>query len=318
MGLSSNSAAKKIGKVSVAVKGLTKIYGEYKAVDHISFDVKAGEVLGFLGPNGAGKSTTMKMICGYIPPTEGRAVVCGFDVEQKSIESKRHIGYLPENNPLYPDMYVSEFLLFTGRLNQVHRCRQRVKEIISLVGLGPEQHKKIGSLSKGYRQRVGLAQALLHDPDVLVMDEPTAGLDPNQLTGIRALIKELGREKTVILSTHIMQEVEAICSRVIIINKGRLVADDTLSRLQERKSGGTLLKVTFRKPVPIDPVKSIRGVKRVEQVDDLTFLIHSDRNPEEEVFRFAVQQDNIITSMQHQQTGLEEIFRELTTENPKF
>ncbi len=188
--------------MSLIVSGLTKIYGEQRAVDNISFEVKPGEVLGFLGPNGAGKSTTMKMLTGYVPQTAGKASICGYDVTSQSMEAKKNTGYLPENNPLYPEMYVREFLLFTGRLNRVKSCRSRVAEMIELTGLKTEQRKKIGALSKGYRQRVGIAQSLLHDPQVLIMDEPTSGLDPNQLADIRNLIKELGKEKTIIFSTH--------------------------------------------------------------------------------------------------------------------
>ncbi len=303
--------------MSVVVSGLSKIYEEQKAVDGVSFTVKPGEVLGFLGPNGAGKSTTMKIICGFIPPTSGSAVVCGFNVEEKSIEAKKHIGYLPENNPLYPDMYVREFLCFMAKLNRVPKRRQRVNDMLSLVGLVTEHHKKIGALSKGFRQRVGLAQALLHNPDVLIMDEPTSGLDPNQLAEVRHLIKELGKEKTVILSTHIMQEVEAICSRVIIINKGRIVADDAVEKLQGGKSGGTAIRVVFKNAVDQKLLFTVKGVSRVDAVAANTFTVHSSFNNEEEIFQFAVQQKNIITSMQHQQMGLEEIFRELTSGNPK-
>jgi len=300
--------------VSVVVSGLTKIYGEQKAIDQISFQAKPGDVLGFLGPNGAGKSTTMKIICGFIPSTEGKASVCGFDIEEKSLEAKKHIGYLPENNPLYLDMYVKEFLHFTGKLNRVANRRKRVKEMIDLVGLSSEQKKKIGALSKGYRQRVGLAQALLHNPDVLIMDEPTAGLDPNQLVEVRQLIKELGKEKTVILSTHIMQEVDAICSRVIIINKGKIVADDSVEKLHSRKSDETIIRVTFKQPVLKNLVRQIKGVTGIEEIDAKNFRIHSSFNNEEDIFQFAVQNRNIITSMKHEVAGLEEIFRELTRE----
>jgi len=300
--------------VSVTVSGLTKVYDEQRAVDNITFEVKAGDVLGFLGPNGAGKSTTMKIITGFIPPTEGKASVCGFDVETNSLEAKKNIGYLPENNPLYSDMYVKEFLFFTGRLNHVKNLRKRVKEMITLVGLEEEKHKKIGSLSKGYRQRVGLAQALLHDPKVLIMDEPTSGLDPNQLVGMRQLIKELGKEKTVILSTHIMQEVQSICNRVIIINKGKIVADDTVEKLQSGKSAEVVVRVTFKNPVPKNLLLQIKGVMKIENTETTTYRIHSSFNNEEDIFQFAVENRNIITSMQHERVGLEEIFRDLTNE----
>lgn len=225
--------------MSISVQSLTKVYGQQKAVDGISFSAGPG-VLGFLGPNGAGKSTTMKILTGYIPQTAGSAHVCGFDVATHALEVKRSIGYLPESNPLYQDMYVREALAFIAGIHQVPQPQKRIDEIIEQTGLTPERHKKIGQLSKGYRQRVGLAQAILHDPQVLILDEPTSGLDPNQLIGIRQLIRDLGRSKTIILSTHIMQEVEAVCSKVIIIDKGKIVADDTLEGLRSKNNGKTL------------------------------------------------------------------------------
>jgi ABC-2 type transport system ATP-binding protein len=225
--------------MSILVESLTKVYGAQKAIDNISFSAKPG-VLGFLGPNGAGKSTTMKILTTFIPQTAGKASVCGYDVVTQPLEVKRNIGYLPESNPLYLDMYVKESLAFIAAVHQVPSPKKRIEDIIEQTGLGPEQHKKIGQLSKGYRQRVGLAQAILHDPQVLILDEPTSGLDPNQLIGIRQLILELGKTKTVILSTHIMQEVEAVCDHVIIINKGKIVADDTLNGLIGKNKGKTL------------------------------------------------------------------------------
>jgi ABC-2 type transport system ATP-binding protein len=228
--------------MSISVKALTKVYGQQKAVDSISFDAEPG-VLGFLGPNGAGKSTTMKMLTGFIPQTSGSATVCGFDVTAQSLEVRRRIGYLPENNPLYLDMYVKESLAFIAGIHGIANPDGRIAEVIELTGLQPEQHKKIGQLSRGYRQRVGLAQAILHDPEVLVLDEPTSGLDPNQLIGIRQLIRDLGKTKTIILSTHIMQEVEAVCNQVIIINKGKIVADDTLNGLKNQHGKKTLEQI---------------------------------------------------------------------------
>jgi ABC-2 type transport system ATP-binding protein len=225
--------------MSIVVESLTKVYGSQKAVDSISFSAKPG-VLGFLGPNGAGKSTTMKILTCFIPQTGGKASVCGFDTEKQPLEVKRCIGYLPESNPLYLDMYVKESMAFIASIHGMNSPKKRIEEIIEQTGLVPEQHKKIGQLSKGYRQRVGLAQAILHDPEVLILDEPTSGLDPNQLIGIRQLIRDLGKTKTVILSTHIMQEVEAVCSDVIIINKGKIVADDTLEALRGKNKGKTL------------------------------------------------------------------------------
>ena len=225
--------------MSILVESLTKVYGPQKAVDTISFSAKPG-VLGFLGPNGAGKSTTMKILTCFIPQTAGKATVCGYDIEKQPLDVKRNIGYLPESNPLYFDMYVKESLAFIAAVHQMPSPQKRIADIIEQTGLGPEQHKKIGQLSKGYRQRVGLAQAILHNPEVLILDEPTSGLDPNQLIGIRQLILDLGETKTVVLSTHIMQEVEAVCDHVIIINKGKIVADDTLSGLRDKNKGKTL------------------------------------------------------------------------------
>ncbi|RVU00188.1 ATP-binding cassette domain-containing protein [Mucilaginibacter limnophilus] len=225
--------------MSISVSTLTKVYGTQKAVDEISFTAKPG-VLGFLGPNGAGKSTTMKILTCFIPQTSGTATVCGFDVVKQPLDVRRHIGYLPESNSLYQDMYVKESLGFVAGIHKLHQPEKRIAEVIEQTGLGPEQHKKIGQLSKGYKQRVGLAQAILHNPDVLILDEPTSGLDPNQLIGIRQLITELGKSKTIVLSTHIMQEVEAVCDNVIIINKGKIVADETLTGLREKNNSSSL------------------------------------------------------------------------------
>ena len=225
--------------MSISVESLTKVYGSQKAVDNISFSAQPG-VLGFLGPNGAGKSTTMKILTGFIPQTSGKASVCGFDVQTQSLEVKRNIGYLPESNPLYQEMYVRESLAFIAGVHKVPNAEQRIEEVIEITGLTPEKHKKIGQLSKGYRQRVGLAQAIIHDPQVLILDEPTSGLDPNQLIGIRQLIRDLGKTKTIVLSTHIMQEVEAVCDHVVIINKGNIVANDTLDGLRKANKGKSL------------------------------------------------------------------------------
>ncbi len=226
--------------MSISVSNLSKDYGQQKAVDGISFEATAGKVLGFLGPNGAGKSTTMKILTCFIPQTSGSAKVCGFDVNENPMEVRKNIGYLPEHNPLYLEMYVKEALGFICDIHQIADKETRIKEVISMTGLADEQYKKIGALSKGYRQRVGLAQAILPDPQVLILDEPTSGLDPNQVVGIRNLIKELGKSKTVILSTHIMQEVEAVCDQVIIINKGKIVADDELVSLRKAYPGRSL------------------------------------------------------------------------------
>jgi ABC-2 type transport system ATP-binding protein len=226
--------------MSIQVNGLTKIYGKQKAVDGISFSAKPGRVLGFLGPNGAGKSTTMKMLTCFIPQTAGAATVGGFDITTQPLQVRRNIGYLPETNPQYLDLYVKESLAFIADIHKIQNAKERIAEVIEQTGLAPEQHKKIGQLSKGYRQRVGLAQAIIHNPDVLILDEPTSGLDPNQLVGIRQLIRDLGKSKTIILSTHIMQEVEAVCDDVIIISKGKIAADDTLAGLREKHPGKSL------------------------------------------------------------------------------
>jgi len=219
--------------MSLSVKNITKQYKKQIAVDDISFEIKSGEIVGFLGPNGAGKSTTMKIISCFIPPTKGTVTVCGFDVSKDDLKVKKKVGYLPESNPLYYDMYVKEFLSFIASLHKINNQKERIKEMIEMVGLQNEQHKKIGTLSKGYKQRVGLAQAMIHDPEVLILDEPTSGLDPNQIIEIRELIKNFGKDKTVLLSTHIMQEVESMCDRVIIINEGKLVADDSVESIKK-------------------------------------------------------------------------------------
>ena len=229
--------------MSVVVENLTKIYGTQKALDDVSFNIQSGEIVGFLGPNGAGKSTMMKIITCFLPQTSGNASVCGFDVSEQSLEVRKNIGYLAENNPLYLDMYVKEYLGFIAGMHHIPDAKKRIAEMIDITGLAVEQKKKIGALSKGYRQRVGLAQAMMHNPKVLILDEPTSGLDPNQLQEIRNLIVQIGKEKTVILSTHIMQEVEAVCNHVIIINKGKIVANDTLAGLREKNNGNTLENV---------------------------------------------------------------------------
>jgi len=233
-------------KMSISVKNLSKLYGQQKAVDSISFEARPGRILGFLGPNGAGKSTTMRMLTGYLEPTSGEVEISGKNILSEAIEAKKNIGYLPENTPLYADMYVKEFLNFVGQTYQLNHLPARINEVIKMVGLTPEQHKKIGMLSKGYRQRVGLAQAIIHNPEVLVLDEPTSGLDPNQLVEIRQLIKTLGAAKTVVISTHIMQEVEAICDDIIIISKGKIVASNSLEGLKEAHQQHSLEDI-FRK-----------------------------------------------------------------------
>lgn len=300
--------------MSVKVEHLTKLYGAQRAVDDISFEVRTGEVLGFLGPNGAGKSTTMKIITCFIPQSSGKATVAGFDTIDQPMDVRRKIGYLPESNPLYYDMYVREYLEFIGRVHKLSDIKTRIDQMVDLTGLGRERHKKIGQLSKGYKQRVGIAQAMLHNPDVLILDEPTSGLDPNQLVEIRSLIKNLGKEKTVILSTHIMQEVQAMCDRVIIINKGKLVADDTPEHLQQRTAGETIVRVEFRETPEQKLLADISGVKTVKKEKENQWLIYSQpgKDPREEIFRFAKDKGLTLLTLNKEQSSLENVFQELT------
>ena len=299
--------------MSIIVENITKLYGQQKALDEVSFKIDAGEVVGLLGPNGAGKSTMMKIITCYIPPTSGMVTVNGFDIFDQSIEVRKRVGYLPENNPLYLDMYVKEYLTFISGIYKISNIKQRVDDMIALTGLTLEHKKKIGALSKGYRQRVGLAQALIHNPEVLILDEPTSGLDPNQLLEIRNLIKEIGKEKTVMLSTHIMQEVEAVCSRAIIIDKGRIVADDATANLSLNAAGIQTTIVEFNQSVDKKQLASIPGVMRVKALANNTYEIESDKTDVRElVFKFAVDHNLSVLSMQKSEKGLEEIFQQLT------
>ncbi len=298
--------------MSVIVDQLTKVYGEQTAVNSISFTVNSGEIVGFLGPNGAGKSTTMKMLTCFIPQTAGKASVCGFDTEKNSIDVRRNIGYLPEHNPLYPEMYVKEYLEFAARLNGMKNADKRIEEMIGITGLTLERRKKIGQLSKGYRQRVGLAQAMLHNPKVLIMDEPTSGLDPNQLAEVRNLIKNIGKEKTVILSTHIMQEVQAICSRVIIINKGKIVADDSVDGIQAQQKGTTIIQVEFKENVDQKLIKNIPGVRSVKGDNKLVITYYGEGDIREQLFRFAVEHKYTLLNMHIEKQNLEDVFQELT------
>ena len=301
--------------MSVTVSELTKLYGEQRAIDGISFEARSREVLGFLVPNGAGKTTTMKILTCYLSQSSGTASVCGHPVETESLAVRRLVGYLPEHNPLYKDMYVREYLTFAADANGIRKSRQRIDELIDLTGLGREAHKHIGALSKGYRQRVGLAQAMLHNPEVLILDEPTSGLDPNQLAEIRMLIKQLGREKTVILSTHIMQEVQALCDRVVIIDRGSIVADDPIDRLQRRLSGDSSLLVQFDREVSMEDLLSISGVDRVN-AGKLPFsyrlFLHGETDARAEVFHFAVARNLILLGMVKEELSVEEVFRALT------
>lgn len=305
--------------MSIRVESLTKVYGEQKAVNAISFELKAGEIVGFLGPNGAGKSTTMKMLTGYLAPTAGVASVCGFDTQTQSMDVRRRLGYLGESNPLYYDMYVREYLDFTAGVHKLGRnSKKRIEEMIAVTGLGREAHKKIGALSKGYKQRVGLAQAMIHDPEVLILDEPTSGLDPNQIIEIRDLILNAGKQKTVLLSTHIMQEVQAMCSRVIIINRGNLVADDSVSALQQQNSGGGALLVAFNHEVEAQKLRLIKGLKRSEQLNPTTWRLFSN-DPDalrKALLQWALAEDVVINSMQAESHSLEDVFRSLTANEP--
>lgn len=301
--------------MSISVSSLTKIYGSQKAVDNISFQLNKGEIVGFLGPNGAGKSTTMKMITGYLPPTAGTATVCGFDIQSQAMEVRKRVGYLAEANPLYFDMYVREYLEFSAGIHVLSNAKSRIEEMIALTGLGKEAHKKIGMLSKGYKQRVGLAQAMLHDPEVLILDEPTSGLDPNQLVEIRELILRIGKEKTVLLSTHIMQEVQAMCSRVIIISNGTIVADDTIEKLQQGNTKQGVLMVTFESDVDTRFFKELKNATRFENQGGKSWKILSAKPDElrKEVMQLALNKDINISSIYAETQSLEDVFRNLTT-----
>lgn len=299
--------------MSIQVEHITKIYGAQKALNDVSFEVGSNEIIGFLGPNGAGKSTMMKILTCYIPPSSGSAKVCGFDVGSQSLEVRRQIGYLPEHNPLYLDMYVKEFLEFVGGLHKVKQVKARVAEMIQVTGLTAEQNKKIGALSKGYRQRVGIAQAMIHDPRVLIMDEPTTGLDPNQLDEIRSLIKSLGKEKTVMLSTHIMQEVEAICDKVIIINKGEIVANDATRNLQ-RNVTRQIITVEFDRDVDAALLRTIATVEQVRRLEGNTWQLVSGATTDvrKEIFNFAVDKQLSVLTLNREEQKMEDVFKELT------
>jgi ABC-2 type transport system ATP-binding protein len=300
--------------MSIAVNHLTKIYGTQKAVDDISFNVGKAEIVGFLGPNGAGKSTTMKMITGYLEANSGDAEVCGIKVGADGNETKKKIGYLPESNPLYYDMYVREYLEFAANVYGLEEIKTKIESIIETVGLGSEANKKIGQLSKGYKQRVGLAAALIHDPEVLILDEPTSGLDPNQIVEIRDVIKKLGQDKTVLFSSHILQEVQAMCDRVIIINKGKIVADDTLVNLQKTRQGIYYVLVGFKEKISIDPLRDLKGISNVEQQGQSAFKLETD-NPDgvkKQLMELSLQNNWNIVSLQSESNSLEEVFRSLT------
>ncbi len=300
--------------MSIKVELLTKKYGTQTAVDAISFDIPSGQIVGFLGPNGAGKSTTMKILTGYLNATSGNAYINGLEVEANGIEVRKQIGYLPENNPQYADMYVTEYLDFVARIYELKNSRARVNEMIDMTGLTPERTKKIGQLSKGYRQRVGLAQAMIHNPNVLILDEPTSGLDPNQLVDIRRLIKEIGKEKTVILSTHIMQEVQAMCDRAIIIKAGKIVADDTITMLTSTDQKRLVIELEFVEQVAKEKLLKIDGVLEVHDIQSNQWKIvaKKDENMRVKLFDFAKNNNYTLIKIQQQEQNMEDVFKQLT------
>ena len=300
--------------MSIIVQNVTKQYDTQLALNNVSLEIGKGEIVGLLGPNGAGKSTLMKIITCFIPPTEGTVTVEGFDIWEQSMEVRKRVGYLPEHNPLYLDMYVKEYLGFVAGIHHItgQEASKRIDEMIEMTGLGIEKHKKIGALSKGYRQRIGLAQAMIHNPSVLILDEPTSGLDPNQLIDIRNLIKNLGKEKTVLLSTHIMQEVEALCDRVIIINKGVVVANDNIENLT--KESDNVLIVEFDGTVTMEMLRNIVGLKQAKSIKDNHWILEpkGDLDIRQDLMRWAINNNVIIKSMQREEMSIEESFQRLT------
>jgi ABC-2 type transport system ATP-binding protein len=300
--------------MSIEVKNLLKVYGEQKAVNNISFKVNKGEIVGFLGPNGAGKSTTMKIITGYLEQSGGQAYVCGINVADDPLQTKKKIGYLPELNALYYDMYVREYLAFVAEIHGIQNSKVKIENVIELTGLTVESKKKIGQLSKGYKQRVGLAAALIHDPEVLILDEPTSGLDPNQIIEIRDVIKKQGKDKTVLFSSHILQEVEAMCDRVIIINKGEIVANDKLSNLKKGNEANHVVIVQFKESIDKHLLENIREISSIEQLSTFNFKI-STPNPEavrKQILELSLQHNLNIVSLQSESQSLEDVFRSLT------
>jgi len=300
--------------MSITVSQITKIYGKQVVLNKVSFQIAKGEIVGLLGPNGAGKSTLMKILTCFIPPTSGEASLGGFDITGQAMEVRRHIGYLPENNPLYLDMYVKEYLGFVAGIHKLGKdSAKQITDMISLTGLGPEQNKLIGTLSKGYRQRLGLAQALIHNPDVLILDEPTSGLDPNQLLEIRSLIKAIGKEKTVMLSTHIMQEAEAICDRAIIIHQGNIVADDSTAHLSQFRTGVVVI-AEFDKLVETVAVQKIKGISSAVNVSGNVWQLHGkgEEDIRPNIFHFAVEHGLTVLSLHREEQKLEDVFQQLT------
>ncbi|RMG22655.1 MAG: gliding motility-associated ABC transporter ATP-binding subunit GldA [Bacteroidetes bacterium] len=303
--------------MKICVRDLTKIYGEQRAIDKLNFEVEQGEILGFLGPNGAGKTTSMKIITCFIPPTSGTVEVGEYNIFEHPLEIRQRIGYLPEHNPLYLDMYVHEFLDFIGRVYQLekkHR-KKRIAEVIEMTGLGREQHKKIGMLSKGYRQRVGLSQALLHDPPVLILDEPTTGLDPNQIVEIRQMIKTVGQDKTVIFSSHILSEVEAIAERVVIINRGKIVADAPIQQIHQMARDERVVRLELEQPgFDFEAIQKLEGIRQIVELSPTTFEIHTraDVDVRKALFEACVQQQNALMGLSMETFTLEDAFRKLT------
>ena len=299
--------------MSILVENLTKKYGAQTAVNAINFSAKPGEIVGFLGPNGAGKSSTMKMITGYLQKDAGSIFICGEEVKDDNINTKKNIGYLPESNPLYVEMYVKEYLAFVANVHDIKDVKQAVTKVIEEVGLGKEAGKKIGQLSKGYKQRVGLAAAIIHNPQVLILDEPTTGLDPNQIIEIRSVIKDLGKEKTVLLSSHIMQEVEALCDRVIIIHNGSIIANDDIDTLRNSASESVAVQVVFDKEVPLSNIAALRGAMNVTQNGSAYDIETNDAAAfKKELMQFSIQEGLNINSLSQGTKNLEEVFRQLT------
>ena len=300
--------------MSVIVKSLSRLFQEQKALDDVSFEAKPGEILGFLGPNGAGKTTTMKIITAYLKPSGGEAIVCGESVLENPEICKSRIGYLPEHNPLYKDMYIKEYLHFIGRIHKHDDIKARIKEMIEITGLGEEQHKKIGELSKGYRQRVGLAQAMFHDPEVYILDEPTSGLDPNQLREIRNLIRNLGKNKTVIFSTHIMQEVQALCDRVIIIDHGKIVADRDIETLSLLAAGESQIHIELKQEVDLNNILKIKGINKIIKINNRRWRVYfsSDQDIRESIFKTIVKNGLTLLEMSLESSSVEDVFQKLT------
>ena len=300
--------------MSIRVENLTKTYGKQQAVNNISFEINTGEIVGFLGPNGVGKTTTMKILTCFIPPTKGAAFINDLNVEENAIAIRQQIGYLPEHNPLYTDMYVKEYLHFVGSVYGIKNITKRVQEMVDLTGLQVEQKKKIGQLSKGYRQRVGLAQAMIHNPKVLILDEPTSGLDPNQIVEIRNLITTIGKEKTVMLSTHIMQEVEAMCNRVIIVNKGEIVANGKPQELKDIFSANKVLSVKFNIPLNTQQLVELKQLTNVTLIGDGSYSLEgsNEEHMKTIAFNFAVKQELMLSEMKLQESSLEDIFKNVT------